>query len=48
VCAAHALFAELARRLRATSPDEIRARRVRVPGPAKARVVARAVAVGIS
>lgn len=47
VCAAHALFAELARRLRVTSPEEIRARRVRVPGPTKARVVARAVAVGV-
>ncbi|MFS0885817.1 phytoene/squalene synthase family protein [Aeromicrobium sp. 179-A 4D2 NHS] len=48
VAAAHALFAELARRLRATSPEEIRAHRVRVPARTKARVVARAVAVGVS
>lgn len=46
VAAAHALFAELARRLRATPPEQIRARRVRVPNAAKARVVARAVTVG--
>jgi 15-cis-phytoene synthase len=38
---AHALFAELSRRLRHTSAAEIRVRRVRVPGPAKALVVAR-------
>ncbi len=38
---AHALFGELSRRLRRTSAAEIRVRRVRVPGPAKALVVAR-------
>ena len=38
---AHALFAELSHRLRGTSAAEIRVRRVRVPGPAKALVVAR-------
>jgi phytoene/squalene synthetase len=42
VTAAHALFAELARRLRRTPAEDIRRRRVRVPGPAKARVVAQA------
>ncbi|MGN6252912.1 MAG: phytoene/squalene synthase family protein [Marmoricola sp.] len=40
VRAAHATFAELAARLRATPAHEIRRARVRVPGPAKARVVA--------
>jgi hypothetical protein len=43
VAAAHALFAELAARLRVTPVEEIRASRVRVPAHAKARVVARAV-----
>jgi 15-cis-phytoene synthase len=38
---AHALFAELSRRLRATPAAEISRRRVRVPGPAKALVAAR-------
>jgi 15-cis-phytoene synthase len=36
---AHDLFAELATRLRATPAEEIRRRRVRVPGPRKARLV---------
>ncbi len=40
---AHGLFAELATRLRATPAAEIRRRRVRVPGPVKARVAARCV-----
>lgn len=44
VCAAHDLFAELAARLRATPAAELRTRRVRVPGPVKARLVAGAVA----
>ncbi|WP_313405970.1 squalene/phytoene synthase family protein [Aeromicrobium sp.] len=48
VAAAHALFAELARRLRSTPAARIRTERVRVPGPTKARVIARAVAVGVS
>lgn len=48
VSAAHALFAELARRLRTTPPERIRAERIRVPGRTKARVIARAVAVGVS
>lgn len=39
---AHATFAELADRLRATPAGEIRRARVRVPGPAKIRLVARA------
>jgi phytoene synthase len=38
---AHNLFAELSRRLRRTPAAEIRVRRVRVPGPAKALVIAR-------
>lgn len=46
VAAAHALFAELSRRLRATSPERIRTERIRVPGPVKARIVARAVMAG--
>src|SRR5690625_5316186 len=37
---AHALFAELSRRLRATPAAEIRERRVRVPDVGKARTVA--------
>ncbi|MFO6452235.1 MULTISPECIES: phytoene/squalene synthase family protein [unclassified Aeromicrobium] len=47
VAAAHALFAELSRRLRNASPEQIRSERIRVPGPSKARVVARAVTVGV-
>lgn len=47
VAAAHALFAELSRRLRQASPEQIRSERIRVPAPAKARVVARAVTVGV-
>jgi 15-cis-phytoene synthase len=38
---AHALFADLARRLRQTPAAEISRRRVRVPGPAKAVLAAR-------
>ncbi|WP_204163747.1 phytoene/squalene synthase family protein [Nocardioides solisilvae] len=48
VCAAHALFAELSKRLRQTPPEQIRSRRVRVPGPRKAQVIARAVTRGVS
>jgi phytoene synthase len=43
VAAAHALFAELAVRLRATPVERIRAERVSVPTSVKARLVARAV-----
>ncbi|MDO8143436.1 MULTISPECIES: squalene/phytoene synthase family protein [Isoptericola] len=39
VRAAHDLFAELSRRLRATSADELRTRRVRVPDAVKGRLV---------
>jgi phytoene/squalene synthetase len=46
VCAAHALFGDLARRLRHTDPAAIRARRVRVPSPRKAQLVMRAVTRG--
>ena len=46
VAAAHALFTELAGRLRATPASRIRAERVRVPGPVKAAVVARTVLAG--
>lgn len=46
ILAAHDLFAELNRRLRETGADGVSAGRVRVPDPVKARVVARAVAVG--
>jgi phytoene synthase len=42
VTAAHALFAELARRLRATPAERIRQERVSVPSAAKARLLARA------
>ncbi|MXP21726.1 phytoene/squalene synthase family protein [Gordonia sp. HNM0687] len=38
VCAAHDLFAELATRLRAVAPEDACRSRVRVPGPAKARI----------
>ena len=41
VAAAYLLFDELARRLRTTSAAQIPAQRVRVPGPVKARLVAR-------
>lgn len=40
VRAAHDLFAELARRLRATPAHVLRSTRVRVPGPVKARILA--------
>ena len=46
VCAAHDLFAELSARLRRTPAEVLRARRVRVPQPVKARVVAAAVLRG--
>jgi phytoene/squalene synthetase len=42
VLAAHDLFAELARRIARTRPEEIVAGRVRVPDPVKAALVARA------
>jgi phytoene synthase len=41
VAVAQALFVELSRRLRRTPAEQIRRERVRVPGPVKARVVAR-------
>ncbi|MFC4553739.1 phytoene/squalene synthase family protein [Georgenia faecalis] len=41
---AHALFAELARRLRRTPAPDLLAARVRVPGPVKARLAAAALA----
>lgn len=44
VRAAHALFAELSRRLRATPAADIRRTRVRVPDAVKVRLVARALA----
>ncbi|MFC6152104.1 phytoene/squalene synthase family protein [Nocardioides yefusunii] len=44
VRAAHALFADLAHRLRRTSPHAIRTRRVRVPSPRKVQLVALAFA----
>jgi phytoene/squalene synthetase len=43
VAAAYVLFDELARRLRTTSAARIPAERVRVPGPVKARLLARVV-----
>ncbi len=46
VCAAHDLFAELSARLRRTPAAEVGRRRVRVPHPVKARLVAAAVARG--
>ena len=46
VRAAHATFAELATRLRATPAAEIRRRRVRVPDPVKLRVLAGALHEG--
>jgi len=42
VAAVHALFAELARRLQRTPAEEMLRRRVRVPGPVKLRLAARA------
>lgn len=45
VQAAHSLFTELARRLRATPAATIRRERVRVPGPVKARVLLQALRV---
>lgn len=46
VRAAHGLFAELNRRLRASAPAELRERRVRVPSPLKARILATAALTG--
>ncbi|WP_212723132.1 phytoene/squalene synthase family protein [Nocardioides jishulii] len=46
VRAAHALFGELAARLRRTPPASIRTRRVRVPSPRKAQLVALVLARG--
>jgi len=46
VCAVHDLFAELAARLRRTPATELVRRRVRVPDPVKARLVAGAVLRG--
>ena len=46
VLAAHATFAELATRLRATPAAEIRRTRVRVPNPVKVRIVAQALQGG--
>lgn len=48
VWAAHALFADLARRLRRTAPASIRVRRVRVPSPRKAQLVVVALTRGAS
>ena len=48
VHAAHALFAELSRRLRRTDPAVIRTTRVRVPGARKAQLIAMAVTRGSS
>ena len=42
VLVAHALFSELARRLRATPVERIARERVRVPGPVKVAVTLRA------
>jgi 15-cis-phytoene synthase len=47
VSAAHGLFTELARRLRATPAAQIRRERVRVPTAVKARIVARALLGGV-
>lgn len=46
VAAAHGLYRELALRLRRTPSAQIRVRRVRVPGPVKARVLASALLGG--
>lgn len=43
VLAAHGIFAELNRRIGATPAAELRGRRVRVPGPVKAAILARSV-----
>lgn len=48
VATAHALFSELARRLRATPAQQIRAERVSVPTAVKARLVVRSVVSGSS
>lgn len=48
VAVAHALFAALARRLRATPVERIRTERIRLSGPAKARVVAAALVRGVA
>ena len=48
VAAAHGLFAELAERIAATPASELRHTRVRVPGPAKARVLAGALARSVA
>lgn len=42
VRAAHSLFSELSRRLRATPAEQIRTARIRVPDHVKARIIARA------
>lgn len=47
VRAAHQLYAELSRRLRRSAPASIRSRRVRVPGPRKAQLVALVLAQGL-
>ena len=47
VTVAHALFSELSRRLRATPVEEIRRRRIRVPGPAKVGVLTRCLVRGV-
>jgi phytoene/squalene synthetase len=46
VAVAHGLFDELSRRLRATPVEQIRSRRVRVPGPAKVGVLTRCLVRG--
>lgn len=46
VSAAHALFADLSRRLRDTEPAKIRTQRVRVPGVRKAQLIAVAMTRG--
>lgn len=46
VAAAHGLFAELTTRIAATPAQELRRTRVRVPGPIKARILARSLAIG--
>ncbi|SDD07962.1 Phytoene/squalene synthetase [Sanguibacter gelidistatuariae] len=46
VAAAHGLFAELTARIAATPAEELVRTRVRVPGPVKARILARALATG--
>lgn len=46
VAAAHGLFAELTSRIAATPAVELRRTRVRVPGPVKARILARSLSTG--